>query len=596
MFKNLLLKNIILSSLYKTNKTLLSHQKSRVIFLVLSVFFLALLELIGLAIVVPVVNIALNPSVIERNNIVQFMYCYFGFSNHANFSFVLFNIVIFFFLAKNILSTITSYYQSESTSIISGQIGQELINSYYKKDLNFFNNVNTVELLRNVTYLPNEFTSFILMPLITFFNELLISVFIITSIALYNFQIFIFLLFTIIPAFVIIFRLTRNKVVINNLKRKKMTLKLDRISNDFLKGYIDIQLLNKQEYFSNEYYENQKKIAQSNATIFAINQSSHKSIELISILSIFLVLSVCLYNKSDNNSMLNLMTFFIIASYRMLPSLNRMIMSLNNIKGRQYVFEILNSQFSSNTDIEKKNGSTENIIFEKEISLNKISFSYPKTNITVINKLNYKIKKGKTIGIIGESGSGKTTLINIILGFLSPLSGEIKIDDEVITNANLKSFRRLIGYVKQNVFIFDGDIIDNIAIGVNRDEVDIEKINHVIQLTKLNELVKNLPHGLNTHIGEQGAKISGGQKQRLAIARALYHNAEILIFDEATSDLDNETEKAITDSIEMLLGMKTMIIIAHRYSTLKNCDEIIEIKNGEISRMIDYETLIQENI
>lgn len=187
-------------------------------------------------------------------------------------------------------------------------------------------------------------------------------------------------------------------------------------------------------------------------------------------------------------------------------------------------------------------------------------------------------------------------MINVILGFLKPTEGQILLDNVKVDETNLVAFRNHIGYVKQNVFILDGNILENIALGVPENEIDMDKIDSAVKMAKLDSIVNVLPKGLKTHIGEQGSKLSGGQKQRIAIARALYHNAQILIFDEATSALDNETEKEITEAIETLIGSKTMIIVAHRYSTLKNCNRIIEMKDGKIINTMTYDQLIQSKL
>jgi ABC-type bacteriocin/lantibiotic exporter with double-glycine peptidase domain len=284
----------------------------------------------------------------------------------------------------------------------------------------------------------------------------------------------------------------------------------------------------------------------------------------------------------------------MLASYRLLPSLNKMLISLNNIKGFQYVFDILNKFKDSSNVVSDSLEST--LKFEEKISLEKVSFQYPHGDKQILSEFSLKIKKGETIGIVGTSGSGKTTLINVILGFLKPTQGKIILDDVAVQEENLTAFRNLIGYVKQNVFILDGNILQNIALGVPDAEIDMQKMETAVKMAKLESIVNVLPKGLKTQIGEQGSKLSGGQKQRIAIARALYHNAEILVFDEATSALDNETEKEITEAIETLIGSKTMIIVAHRYSTLKNCNRIIEMKDGKIVNTMTYEQLIQSKL
>ena len=592
--KKILSKNIIFSTIKGIKNILLPNHKRLVIILFLLVFVGAIFEVIGLALVLPVINIAIHPSIVENNQIIHFLFSIFGFESPKNFTFFLFFLVLFFFVLKNVLSLFISYYQNYYTSIIGGEIGHNLFKRYYNRDIRFFNNLNSFELLRNVTSIPNDFVSNILIPLILFFNESLVVLIISVTVAIYNYQIFLLLLVTIIPSFFFIFKYTKTKIVQSSLNRKEEYLQINKRAGDSINGYIDIKLLNKQQYFFDEYLHNQQKMAKSNATIFSINQTSSKAIEIVSILCIFLVLTIAMLKYNNQQGLLNIMTFFLVASYRLLPSLNKMIISLNNIKGFQYVFGILN-EFKDDIVVDEKLENSP-LKFSENLELNNLSFRYETGNKTILKNFSFTINKGETIGIIGVSGSGKTTLINIILGFLKPIEGNIKLDNQLIDSSNLAGWRNLIGYVKQNVFILDGNIWQNIAIGVDEKDVDFEKINKALQTTKMDTFVNNLSDGLNTHIGQQGSKLSGGQKQRIAIARALYHDAQILVFDEATSALDNETEKEITDAIENLLGSKTMIIVAHRYSTLKNCSKIIEMKDGKIENILTYQQLIESKL
>ena len=590
----ILKRNIVFATIKNIRLTLLPKHKRVVSILFVLVFASAVFEVLGLALVLPVINIAIHPTIVENNSIVNFVFTALGFVSKRNFSFFLFSVVTVFFLLKNVTLLFVSYYQSYFTSTISGEIGHDLFKRYYKRDVSFFNDVNSFEILRNVTTVPVEFASNILIPLIIFFNELFVVLILIVGVAIYNFQIFLLLLITIIPSFYLIFKFTKNKIVESAKKRKDEYLLLNKRANDAVKGYIDIKLLGKENYFFDEYIATQTKMAKNNATMFSINQTSSKAIEVVSIFSIFLVLTIAILNYNTQQGLLNIMTFFLVASYRLLPSLNKMIISLNNIKGFQYVFEILNVY--KNDSKTKEQNQTEQLVFDKKLDISNVTFKYPNSEKIILNNLTIEIKKGETIGIIGSSGSGKTTLINIILGFLKAQEGCIKLDDVVIKESNLSACRNIIGYVKQNVFILDGSITENIAVGIKSSEINIEKINETIRLTKLQDFVSSLPNGIDTQIGEQGSKLSGGQKQRIAIARALYHNAEILIFDEATSALDNETEREITESIESLVGNKTMIIVAHRYSTLKNCNRVIEMKDGKVIQELTYEHLIQSKL
>ena len=245
--------------------------------------------------------------------------------------------------------------------------------------------------------------------------------------------------------------------------------------------------------------------------------------------------------------------------------------------------------------IYKSEVNQEEIKFNESINLENIFFKFPNQTNNIINDVSLSIKKGEKIGIIGSSGSGKTTLINILLKFHNDYKGAIKIDNTVLNDEHLKSWRKLIGYVKQDIFLMDASILDNITF--NDSNPDQARLKSAVEQSSLTNFINSLPEGLNTKIGERGSSLSGGQKQRLSIARSLYRNAEILIFDEATSALDNQTEQEVSDAIDQLSNtQKTIMIIAHRLTTLKNCDRIYELKEGKIVAVHQYADLIKNII
>ena len=267
------------------------------------------------------------------------------------------------------------------------------------------------------------------------------------------------------------------------------------------------------------------------------------------------------------------------AAFRMIPSINRILGTLQNFKFYGVSVDKLYDQldeFKHKKDL----GDSKKISFTKKINLEEISFSYKEK--LILKNVSLEIPKGKTIGIIGESGSGKSTLVDLINGLLQPKKGKIKVDGKEISEY-LKSWQKSIGYVGQDIFLIDDSIKANITFGVNFDKIINSRVLEVVNAAQLSSLIEELEFGIETRVGERGVQLSGGQKQRIGIARALYNNPTVLIFDEATASLDNDTEKQVMNSIYDLKKEKTMIIISHRISTLKNCDYVYEIKNGKIN-------------
>jgi len=231
----------------------------------------------------------------------------------------------------------------------------------------------------------------------------------------------------------------------------------------------------------------------------------------------------------------------------------------------------------------------------KTISLENVSFTYPGKEAPTLNQINISISANSAVGIVGESGSGKSTLINILLGLIEPQEGSLKIDKTDINNMNRRSWQNTIGFVAQNIFLSEGTIAENVAFGIPRDQINLEQVQTALELAHLSELIKSLEKGVHTKVGERGVQLSGGQRQRIGIARALYHEAEVLVFDEATSSLDGITEKMIIEAIHEFSGQKTIIMVAHRLKTVKKCDLIFFIDKGKLIDQGTFEELVDRN-
>ena len=300
------------------------------------------------------------------------------------------------------------------------------------------------------------------------------------------------------------------------------------------------------------------------------------------------VLIVKIVNGADLQGLVPTLAAFAVAAFRILPSINRMTQGINQLTYNKVAVDKIypaikeaRENGADKRDVIQESGE-EGLHFEREIKVENITFSYPAREEKVLDKVNLSIPKNKSIAFVGPSGAGKTTLTDVILGVLEPLEGRILCDGTNIDGC-MSAWHAKIGYIPQEVFLLDDTIRNNIAFGIPESEIDDNRVNEVLQEAQLLGFVESLSEGVNTSIGECGARLSGGQKQRIGIARALYANPEILVMDEATSALDNDTESAVMEAINQLAGKKTLIIIAHRLSTIEKCDTVYEIKNGKAS-------------
>ena len=292
----------------------------------------------------------------------------------------------------------------------------------------------------------------------------------------------------------------------------------------------------------------------------------------------------------DANKFLSTAALFAVAGFRVLPSLNRVVNGVQYINFYIPSINIISSEFKKfNSELDKLD---KKFSFEKNISMKGVSFYYNSEKFKALNNISFYVLKGEAIGIAGGSGSGKSTLINILLGLLKPNRGEIFIDNEPIQN--FQSWQSLIGFVPQNTFLTNDTILNNIAFGIPKEEIDLKKIDKCINLASLHTTIENFPEKINTYVGERGIKLSGGQVQRIGIARALYDDPEILILDEATNSLDSNTENEIIDSINNLKGKKTIIMITHNTSNLMYFDRVYKLEDGNIIKSGAYSDIFEQ--
>jgi ABC-type multidrug transport system fused ATPase/permease subunit len=589
--KKFLLKNIVFSTIKDINSIIFPHHKKKIVLMVILILFGGVLDVLGLAAILPVATLVFDPTNIHKSEFIHSVFINLGFeSDHA---FLYFILICFWliFLFKNAAAALISYLQSKFSYGVAADISQKQFENIMNHDLQYFNEHNSTNLVRNLQIMPFHFSTYLLLPTLILMSEIVVLIIILVAISLYNITVIGLMIVTLTPSFILTYKLIKSRTQFYEKERNRLNTELTKQAYQTIHGYIDVKLFNKERYFMGVFKLNQTKFRRVFTNSFTLNLIPSKIIELTAISAVIIMFAYTLYSPSARESISIMLPLFIAAAYRVMPSMNRMLIALGSIKGFQYVIQIIKDGLQpvpNNSD----QTSSSALSFNHYIEFKEVSYQYPSGKKLSVDSLNLRVEKGQKIGIIGKSGSGKTTIINILLRFLKEQSGGLYIDDKKITVSEENQWRQLIGYVKQSVFIIDGDFYENIAFGVPRDEIDKDKLNSVLKLSKLDEVVDKSPLGLNSNIGENGTKLSGGQRQRIAIARALYKEAQILVFDEATSALDTQTEKEITESIEAISKEnKTMFIIAHRITTLKNCDVIYEMQDGKIIGAFTYEEI-----
>lgn len=568
-------KNVILYSLQETRKLLPKEYKKKAILVYFLIFINSIFDLVGLAAILPLFGMVLQPNFIEKYNALKWVYEAFNFSSTNQFI-VVFAILIFFgIVLKNGIGLLINREQAKFSFSIYEYLTERMLNAKLAKGYLYFASENSNKLVNDVCSVPRLFSGLLVFPLLVFINEGLILC--LTLIILISFDwLSISLLITIISPLIILFYY-HLRIKLNELGENFNSLMQSQFKPIFELnfGYTDAVMTGTKNHFAKKYLETVNEVVKNQIMQNLLNLAPSRVIEITMVLAVILILLYEVIIIHNINHAITIISVLGLAAYRSIPSINRMLVAVMQIKSQQYAFPILQESLNP---IKPSPKSNQSLIFKHSIQFQNINFTYPGGSKKILSDFSLTIYKGRSIGLMGSSGSGKTTLIHILLGFLEPQSGQLLIDNTPITPEIVEAWQHKIGYVRQDVFLVDGTLEENIAFGVAPANINHNKIQEVVQKAALQNLVAELPQGVQTKIGERGSQLSGGQRQRVGIARALYHGAEVLVFDEATSALDSQTELEINESLYLLSkdGF-TLITIAHRESTLKYCDEVITI-------------------
>ena len=534
------------------------------------------LETVGISMIFPLIEILIKGNFSKNILGVNFSDIFSDLTRDNIIKNLIFFIIGVYFL-KTIYLIYFNFWQLRFSQNIYKFLSLKLFNKYLYSPVSYINNKNSSELLRNTMILSKEFGSCVSLFL-RLIVEFLVTIFI-TSLVLYiEFEITLKIFFILITFIAIFYLISKKKIFNYGLIRAISSNQQIKVLNESFNGFRDIKLKSSENFFYslyNKFLSNFIKAAYYQQTIMEAPRL------IFEFVFIFIAFSSLLYISNLELEILNylpLIGLYIFASLRLIPSVMRILNIFQQIKSMQASLDILKKEFKNfkDQDNEKIIDNKTLIPFTNEIKLNNVSFSYNKDNV-ILKNFTKVIKKNSILGIIGGSGSGKSTMIDLITGLQIPDSGEIILDNKIDIQKSLVNWQKKIGYVSQSVFLLDASIKENIAFGEQIEKIDDKKILESLKDSQLYEHVMSLKDGVDTIVGEKGVKISGGQKQRIGIARAIYRNPEVLIFDESTSSLDIQTENKILDCIMKLKFEKTIIIVSHRENTLKFCDQIIDL-------------------
>lgn len=556
-------------------------------------------EIGGISLLLPALGIIMNPEFIEDNkDFLGLFYDHIKNFNHNEIVIYVICLIVFYYLIKTVYLIFLSYIQSIFTYEIKKEVSQGLFNGYIQQDYSFHLNTNSANIIRNITSEVNLFVDGIMKQILSLGIEGLIFIGVIIFLLIFQPLMTLTIFFALGLSSLIFYLYNKNKIVEwGNLRQIHEAKRLQNLQQG-ISGIKEVKIYNKELIFSKNFFLHNSINANADRNQFFLALLPRIWLEALAIILILAIIAFLIFSGRPPQEIIPILGVFAAAAFRVLPSVTRIMHSIQTLRFSLPVIQLLENQFDgfkkNDLDIYLQNRNFKEIPrsdFKNKIKINNLSFRYQNSQLDTLKDINFEIFKNEKVGIVGESGSGKTTFINLFMGLLLPSDGTINLDDKNIQE-DIKGWQKNLGYVPQSVFISDENFYHNVAFGVAKDQIDKEKVKNCIELAQLGNLIKSFPDGYETKLGERGARLSGGQIQRIGIARAMYNDPEILVLDEASSSLDSKTEEEIIKSIYSIGKDMTVLMIAHRISTLSGCNKIYEFSKGKIIKTLSYNELI----
>jgi ABC-type multidrug transport system fused ATPase/permease subunit len=578
-------------------KILTLKEKKYIVYLLFFMVIMAFFDVLGVASILPFMALIANHSLVHSNKYIFFIYNLFHFKNINTFL-IYFGLFVFLFFSFSIfLKIFTTYYLQKFVLMREYSISSRLIRGYINQPYTWFLNRNSSDLEKVVLSEVSQVVHNGILPLLHLISNLIVVIFFISLLVFVNplLALYIFVFFGF--SFGMTYFIFKKKLIKAGNERLKGNEERFMAISELFGAFKEIKYKGLYEFFVKKFESPAHTYAKKQLTAQLYSGLPRFFIEGIAFGGVILMILVMMTKEEDFLKYMPILTLYVLTGYRMMPALQQVFSNLNTLNYSGSSIKGLLNELNQFQTI-KVNRPTYliKIPFNNQLRLSDISFSYPNYERLILSEININIPAKKTIAFVGGTGSGKTTIIDIILGLLEPQGGKIFVDDMLIETKNRDQWQQSIGYVPQQIFISDSTIASNIAFGIDLDKIDHNLVEQASRVANLHDfIISELPQKYDTIVGEQGVRLSGGQRQRIGIARALYLKPDLLIFDEATSALDTITEQVVMDAIKKLSHSITIIIVAHRLSTVRDCDLIYLIDKGIIMDSGTYDELYSKN-
>ena len=574
---------------------LLPAERAQAFFLTAWVLIVALIDVIGIASIMPFIGVLSNPELVQTNEHLAKLYEFSGCESSHDFLFLLGTIVFLLLLISLSLKAFTLYVQTRFTLRLEYSLGRRLLSGYLNQPYEWFLNQNSSELGKSIIAEVYNVVKGGFTPMMTIATQSVMTIAVLALLLFVNPFLSLIVFITLTGSYFLIYKLLKN--TLGSMGQSRFDAHKERYSsiNEVFGGIKDVKLGGLEDIYLEKFAKPSLVYSKSNAASQVISTMPRFALEAVTFGGILLMILYMMKANDGLEKVLPIIALYALAGYRLMPALQQIYEGFSKLKFSTPAVKKLHNDL---TKLKEFTSYSEGhaLSLSKYIQLENIIFSYPQTEKRTIDNVSLTIPAYKTIGFVGSTGSGKSTIVDIILGLLASYQGEVTVDNKILSSSNRQAWQKNIGYVPQHIYLSDDTIRANIAFNEKTNDIDEAAVIRAAKIANLHEFVsKDLPNSYNTFVGERGVRLSGGQIQRIGIARALYHRPSLLVLDEATSALDNITERAVMDAVNSIHEQITIIIIAHRLSTLRKCNKIYFIEEGKIRLEGTYSDLVKND-
>lgn len=569
-------------------------ERRQAVGVLLMVVVMALLDALGVASIMPFMAVVTNPDLVETNIFLATIYKGFGTPSIQDFLLTLGVLIFVILLLSLSFKALTTYFQLRFTLMREYSLGKRLVEGYLHQPYPWFLTRNSADLGKAVLSEVNTVIYNGMLPAATLIAQSAVAGALLLLLLIVNPSLALTMGVVLGCAYALIFKFMNR--ILNRLGQERVDLNSKRFTsvNEAFSAVKEVKVGRLEAAYIKRFAKPAELYAKYQAAAQVIVFLPRFALEAIAFGGLMLMALYLMLGGSSFAQALPIISLYAFAGYRLIPAMQQIYSSLSSLRFMGPAIDVLYADLSEFRSVTSDVESPSSMILERSIILSNVTYSYPGSARAALDGVNLTIPANKVIGLVGASGSGKTTAVDLLMGLLEAQNGSLCVDNVTINPTNVRQWQKLIGYVPQQIYLADDTVAANIAFGIAEDNIDLDKVTHAARIANLHDFVMtDLPNGYDTQVGERGVRLSGGQRQRIGIARALYHNPQVLILDEATSALDNLTEFAVMEAINQLRHNITIVLIAHRLSTVKDCDQIYLLEKGQVLAQGSYDELRQ---